>query len=201
VPLAIPQLIDELFDVLLEKASAIDDPFEQSFFAMVQLPYLQPFDDVNKRVSRLAGNIPLVKNNLAPLSFVDVPKELYAQGLLGIYELKRMELFRDLFLWAYERSAQRYAALRQSMGEPDSFRLGYRGDIRGVIREIIINSLPIEEAGAFIDTYAERIPMADRARFKEVVDTELLSMHEGNFARYGVTPLQFYSWKRVWEGK
>lgn len=31
---------------------------------MVQLPYLQPFDDVNKRVSRLAANIPFIKSNL-----------------------------------------------------------------------------------------------------------------------------------------
>ena len=78
VPLAIPQLISELFDLLLEKAAQIDDPFEQSFFVMVQLPYLQPFDDVNKRVSRLAANIPLVKRkNPAPLSL-----STYHQGSL-----------------------------------------------------------------------------------------------------------------------
>lgn len=40
---------------------------------MVQLPYLQPFDEVNKRVSRLAANIPFVKANLLPLTFTDVP--------------------------------------------------------------------------------------------------------------------------------
>jgi hypothetical protein len=34
--------------------AAIRDPFEQALFIMVQLPYLQPFDDLNKRVSRLA---------------------------------------------------------------------------------------------------------------------------------------------------
>ena len=34
------------------------DPFEQTFFVMVQLPYLQPFDDVNKRVSRLGIHLP-----------------------------------------------------------------------------------------------------------------------------------------------
>ena len=39
---------------------------------MVQIPYLQPFDDVNKRVSRLATNIPLIKRNLTPLSFTDI---------------------------------------------------------------------------------------------------------------------------------
>ena len=33
---------------------------------MVHLPYLQPFDDVNKRVSRLAANIPFAHHNLAP---------------------------------------------------------------------------------------------------------------------------------------
>ena len=31
---------------------------------MVQLPYLQPFEDVNKRTSRLAANISLTRHNL-----------------------------------------------------------------------------------------------------------------------------------------
>lgn len=66
-----PQLIDELFRVILSKAQAINDPFEQ------------PFDDVTKRVSRLAANIALNRHNLAPLTFVDVANDLYVQGLLG----------------------------------------------------------------------------------------------------------------------
>jgi Fic/DOC family len=57
-PLSMPQLIEENFELMLVKAEAIQDPFEQAFFAMVHIPYLQPFDDVNKRVSRLAANIP-----------------------------------------------------------------------------------------------------------------------------------------------
>jgi hypothetical protein len=201
IPLAIPQLISELFDVLLEMASDIKDPFEQSFFVMVQLPYLQPFDDVNKRVSRLAANIPLVKHNLAPLSFIDMPKELYAQGLMGIYELREIELFRDVFLWAYERSAQRYAAIRQSMGEPDVFRLKYRGNIRAMIHEIIVNTFSVDEANAFIETHTASIPMPDQQRFREVVETELLSLHEGNFARYRVKPSEFNDWLRAWDRK
>jgi Fic family protein len=201
VPLAIPQLISELFDVLLEKAASIEDPFEQSFFVMVQLPYLQPFDDVNKRVSRLTANIPLVKHNLAPLSFIDVPKELYAQGLMGVYELKRIELFRDVFLWAYERSAQRYAAIRQSMREPDGFRLKYREEIRALIRQVIVEGRNVEAATALIGAYIGHITQTDRARFTEVVETELLSLHEGNFARYGVRPSEFSHWKQMWDRK
>ncbi len=72
-PLELPQLIEECFNQLLDTAAAIQDPFEQALFAMVQLPYLQPFDDVNKRVSRLSANIPFIKRNLSPLSFIDVP--------------------------------------------------------------------------------------------------------------------------------
>jgi hypothetical protein len=74
---------------------------------------LQPFEDVNKRVSRLAANIPLIKSNLSPISFVDVPHETYTRGTLGIYELNRVALLKDVFLWAYERSAVRYASIRQ----------------------------------------------------------------------------------------
>jgi len=42
-PLAIPQQIEEFFRVILEKTAAIADPFEQAFFLMVHIPYLQAF--------------------------------------------------------------------------------------------------------------------------------------------------------------
>ena len=58
VPLQVPQIIEECFGELLAKAEAISNPFEQSFFATIQLPYLQPFLDVNKRVSRFSSQHP-----------------------------------------------------------------------------------------------------------------------------------------------
>ncbi|MBW2327942.1 MAG: hypothetical protein JRF45_16035 [Deltaproteobacteria bacterium] len=58
-------------------------------FVTIHLPYLQPFEDVNKRVSRLAANIPLIHHNLCPLSFVDVPEDLYVNGLLAIRQVGR----------------------------------------------------------------------------------------------------------------
>jgi len=57
MPVALPQRLEELFGIVIQMAAEIDDPFEQAFFLMVHLPYLQPFEDVNKRVSRLAANI------------------------------------------------------------------------------------------------------------------------------------------------
>ena len=46
---------------------------------------------------------------------------------------------------------------------------------------------------------AEKIAKQDRARFVEVVETELLSLHEGNIARYRLRPGEFVDWKKHWK--
>ena len=200
MPPEIPQVIDECFNQMLATASVIDDPFEAAFFVMIQLPYLQPFIDVNKRVSRLALNIPLIRRNLAPLSFIAVPDQTYTRGLLGVYELNRIELIKDVFLWAYEKSSSRYVAVRQTLGEPDPFRLRYRNALRDVVAEVIRGHMNQKDAAAHIATCAQtQVPEADRQRFIEAAETELLSLHEGNFARYGVRPNEFNGWREVWE--
>lgn len=198
-PLGIPQQIEEMFEIILARTEKIENPFEQAFFVMVHLPYLQPFDDVNKRVSRLAANIALNKHNLAPLAFVDVPKDIYVQGMLGVYELNRIELLKDVFMWAYERSSLRYAALRQTLGNPDPFRLKYRSVMRELVHAILFNAMSHHEAIAAINQRATTLPQSDQTRFIEMIETELLSLHDGNFARYRVSPTAFKRWKEVWE--
>jgi hypothetical protein len=199
-PINNPHVVEECFNELLAKAAAIKNPFEQSFFAAIHLPYLQPFADVNKRVSRLAANIPFIKRNLAPISFIDTEKEFYIEAMLGVYELNRIELVRDMFVWAYERSARRYAAIQQSFAAPDAFRLRYREKIRQVVGEIIRQLMTRAAGAASIRLFArEHVPELDRGQFVEATEIELIGLHEGNFARYKVTPSQFHTWKAVWE--
>jgi len=198
-PLEVPAQIGECFDQLLATAAAIEDPYEQALFVMVQLPHLQPFDDVNKRVSRLAANIPLIKSNLAPLAFTDVPGDLYTKAMLGVYELNRVELLKDLFVWACTRSADRYAAVRQSIGEPDPFRLRYRELLRDTVGEVVRARMARKDAAAHIDKKAEEeAASADRERFTEIAQGELLGLHEGNFARYQIRLSEFTEWQAAW---
>jgi Fic family protein len=199
-PLEVPQLIEECFEQVLATAGTITDPFEQALFIMVQLPYLQPFDDVNKRVSRLAANIPLIRRNLCPLSFVDVPRETYTEAMLGVYELNAVELLKEVFIWACERSAARYSAVRQSLGDPDPFRLRYRSELRELVGELIRARTNWRETAARIAAWStEKLDAADRARFVQIVESEIASLHEGNFARYRVRPSEFAEWRRGWE--
>lgn len=199
-PLEVPQLIEEYFQLIIQKATKIKNPFEQSFFLLVHLPYLQPFLDVNKRVSRLAGNIPFIRENLSPLSFVDVPESDYIQGLLAIYELNRIELFRDVFVWAYERSASLYLATLESMGEPDPFRIRYRDLIRQAVYEIVRHKMNKLEGSQCIAKLAnESVPAEDQKRFIEITEIEVLSLHEGNFARFKIRPSEFFEWQKGWK--
>jgi hypothetical protein len=193
-PLAIPQQIDELFRMILDKAAAIRDPFEQAFFQMVHIPYLQPFEDVNKRVSRLAANIPLIKAGLCPLSFVEVPERAYVEGLLGVYERNRIELLRDVFLWAYERSCQQFRAIASGLPEPDPFRLKYRAALGEVVAEIVRQGLAPKEAPVRNLTNT-LVPPADLDRFVQLALDELGHLHEGNIARYRLRLSEFRAWR------
>ena len=201
-PLEVPQLIEECFNQVLATADAIKDPFEQSFFAMAQLPYLQPFDDVNKRVSRLAANIPFIKGNLSPLSFVGVPRSSYTEAMLGVYELNKVNLLKDVFIWAYERSAERYAAVRQSLGDPDPFRQRHREALRQLVADVVRQHLDRKGATAYITEWLNNHVAADnRGKIREMAESDLLSLHEGNFARLGVRPSEFAAWQAAWENK
>jgi hypothetical protein len=198
-PLEVPQLIEECFQQLLDTVAIIRDPFEQAFFVMVHLSYLQPFEDVNKRVSRLSANLPLIRDNLCPLSFVDVPERAYVDGVLGVYELNRVELLRDVFVWAYERSSARYSAVRQSLGDPDPFRMRYRALLSEIVGEIVRDSMNKKVAAAFIKQRAtDEISPEDQARFIELVETEIMNLHEGNIARYRLRPSEFQTWRNMW---
>jgi len=198
-PLAVPQLIDEIFSQILDTVVDISDPFEQAFFVTLHLPYLQPFEDVNKRVSRLAANIPLIHHNLCPLSFMDVPDDLYINGLLGVYELNRIELMRDVFVWTYERSCNRYQVIRHTLGEPDPFRLRYRKALIDCVGEAIRqvgrgNAIDTEEV--LLHLAKDMVPENDRAQFLKITKEEIAALHEGNFARYRLRPAEYNDWQK-----
>ena len=196
LPIAMPQRLEELFQIVLSMAREIRDPFEQAFFIMVHLPYLQPFEDVNKRVSRLAANIPMIRHNLCPLSFVDVPERAYIDALLGVYEINRIELLRDVFVWAYERSCQQYLAVQRNMIAPDTFRLRYRSALSETIRSIVTGL-----QSPTVDVIRNAVPVSvekeDRDKFVDLVAEEFVHLHKGNAVRFGISPFVFEAWEEA----
>lgn len=193
-PLGIPQQIDDYFRMILEIATVIENPFEQAFFTMVHVPYLQPFVDVNKRVSRLGTNIPLIRQNLCPLSFIDVPERAYVEGTLGVYEMKRVDLLRDVFVWAYERSCQRYMAIRETVSDPDPVRLRYREALISVVAKIVRREKPPCKASVRAAA-SSLVPTKDLEQIIELALSDLRNLHEGNVSRYRLRLSEYLAWQ------
>jgi hypothetical protein len=111
----------------------------------------------------------------------------------------RIALIKDVFIWAYERSAARYVAVRQSIGEPNLFRLQHHLTLREVIIEIIRGKMSRKQAFFHLTAWTEKnIEITDREKFKEMTEEELLNLHEGNFARYKIRLSEFEAWQQIW---
>jgi hypothetical protein len=180
--------------MILDKTGAIDDPFEQAFFIMVHVPYLQPFVDMNKRVSRLGANIPLIRRSLCPLSFIDVPERAYVEGTLGVYEMGQTNLLRDVFVWAYERSCQRYMAIRDTAAEPDPMRLRHREALIAVVAEIV-RGLQAPDEAAVRAVATKLVPREDLEPIIELARADLHNLHEGNVSRYRLRLSEYRAWQ------
>ncbi len=199
MPLENPHVLKECFEIFIEKHNLIEDPFEQSLFALVQLSYMQAFEDVNKRTARMVANIPLIKQNLRPLSFTDVEQDIYLKSLIGVYEKNDVSLIRDLYLWAYTRSAQRYSAIQQAMGEPNLLKFKFRTAIQEIVRTVILEKVPGPQVMHRIRNLIEAraLSEADAAELFKLIETEIVSLHDGNIARFKVRPSEFQTWKSL----
>ncbi|MCT9126648.1 hypothetical protein [Cupriavidus gilardii] len=113
--------------------------------------------------------------------------------------MNRVELLRDVFAWAYQRSCARYSAVRQSVGEPDPFRMRYRIQIGETVAEVVRMAMNKVQAVSFIRSRAEQLAEQDRSRFVEVVETQLMTLHLGSIARFRLRPSEFEKWVQVWK--
>ncbi len=197
IPYADPKKLQNLLECITKKAVQIKDPYEQSFFLLVHLSYLQAFADVNKRTSRLAANIPLIKNNLVPLSFNDVEREDYTSAVIAIYELQNIQPMIDLYLFSYKRTCAMYDSTVQSIGV-DVLRARYRQQRRQLLSAIILQKKTGPSLERYIKVQAKKlIPEKDRLFFIEDVKEDLQEIDQSRIYGLGVTLEEFRVWKKV----
>lgn len=189
VPTQVPQVLREIFELIVSKAQHIKNPVEAAFFLWVNLAYLQPFEDGNKRVSRLAANIPLMLYNQAPLSFLDVDRQEYALAMMGVYEFCDVSMAADLFAWTYRRSQAKYRVILEAMGAPDPFRLAHREVLNAAILLIVRERKSTPDA-----LQALALPEADADRFGKMLEAELEALEDYNSARYRLRPGETADW-------
>ena len=117
-----------------------------------------------------------------------------------MYEFNRVELLRDVFVWAYERSCQRYVAIKDSLPEPDPLRMRNREALIDVVSGIVRGGKPIE-APLIREFATPLVPPADLDQFVAMAFNDLHHLHEGNVARYRLRLLEFRAWKQSLNGE
>ena len=169
-PLTYQEELESCLNKLMETASKINDPYEQSFFILVHISYLQPFIDCNKRTARMACNIPLLRAGVPPMSWIGVGMQPMRDALLAVYELNETSMMSELFVDGYMRSIEDFNIMRQSR-EPDEVSIKYHREIRQAIREKVLTGK---------DELPENVAPEDHFVFLEHVDRELQSLKSGD---------------------
>jgi len=181
---------------LINKASQIIDPYEQSLFLLIHIAYLQPFMDINKRTSRLSANIPLVKANVVPLSFNEIDQQDYISAMLAVYELNQVVPMADLYCFSYVRTCQAYDATVEAIGF-DPIRVKYRRSRRDLITEIIRHRLSDKNILAKIQQVNDNmIPKEEQHLFKQSVLEDLHELTVATISGLGITETEFNEWKQ-----
>ncbi len=180
-PSNIPALLEDTLKVIIDKARQIRNPVEAAFFLWVNVAYLQPFADGNKRTSRLSANMPLMLYNCAPLSFLDVERTDYAIAMLGVYEQRDVAAAVELFEFIYRRSIQKYSVLRASLAVPDPLRARYRNALNELMQSVVYYGKTLNDALSEVAVDAK-----DMTALRAIANTELDQLEQYNGARYNL---------------
>jgi len=111
-PLDVHTQIEEAVNTLLQHISRMNDPYSKSLLALLGIAYIQPFEDGNKRTSRLAANAVLLANELAPLSYRSVDEVSYKEAMLVFYERNSIHPIREIFIEQYFFACENYLVKR-----------------------------------------------------------------------------------------
>lgn len=82
--------------------------FSKAVMLMAMIAYIQPFEDGNKRTSRLLGNAILMANNICPLSYRSVDEAEYKKAVILFYEQNNIGYFKKLFIEQFEFAVKNY---------------------------------------------------------------------------------------------
>ena len=200
-PESSPHELTMALNLISEKAERIEDPFEQSVFLLLFLSYLQAFEDGNKRVARISANIPLIRANFCPNSFIETDENDYKLALRCFYETQETLPMVEVFMDSYIKSSERYDIIIGSSEKPNPILVENRKILKQIMGEVIREGVLLNKASEFID---KRIKEEGEGFSSEVSDflkayilTELEHLHEGKLVGLYVSEVQLKKWQRL----
>lgn len=100
--------IKEAMEDLCKLINSLKNPFIKAIAAVSGISYIQPFEDGNKRTSRLVGNALFLAYGFCPLSFRSADEIEYKSSMILFYEQHNLFLFKKILMEQYEFAIQNY---------------------------------------------------------------------------------------------
>lgn len=72
------------------------------------IAYIQPFEDGNKRTSRILANALLLAFDYCPLSYRSVDEIEYKKAVILFYEQNNLAYFKKLFIEQFKQAVNKY---------------------------------------------------------------------------------------------
>lgn len=86
----------------------VKTPYAKALMALLGISYIQPFEDGNKRASRLMADALLLAHDCAPLSYRSIDENSYREAMLVFYEVNSLQPFKGLFIEQYKFATANY---------------------------------------------------------------------------------------------
>ncbi|OGJ51998.1 hypothetical protein A2335_00440 [Candidatus Peregrinibacteria bacterium RIFOXYB2_FULL_32_7] len=100
--------IREALEKTCEIVNKEKNPFTKALIFMIMTAYIQPFEDGNKRTSRIIGNAILIAHNICPLSYRSLDELEYKKAIILFYEQNNLSYFKHLFLEQFKFAVENY---------------------------------------------------------------------------------------------
>lgn len=107
-PLPRKKEIEDAMEKLTKALMIVENPFVKAFIILVMIAYIQPFEDGNKRTSRIIANAVLHAHDKSMLSYRNVDSVEYKKAILLFYEQNNVSYMKEIFIQQFEFAVENY---------------------------------------------------------------------------------------------
>ena len=107
-PLDNEHQINEAVEKTVKIINGLDDCFSKALVGLAMISYIQPFEDGNKRTSRLLTNSILLADDACPLSFRSIDEGDYKKAIIIFYEQNSIRMLKQLFIQQFKFVVKNY---------------------------------------------------------------------------------------------
>ncbi len=100
--------IKEALEKTIKLVNNTKEPFEKALILALMISYIQPFEDGNKRTSRLLSDAVLIAYDYCPLSFRSIEVSDYKKAVLLFYEQNNITYFKKLYIEQFKFAVNNY---------------------------------------------------------------------------------------------